>query len=73
MMIKFLDVIDSLVYIKPFENEIIKDYLQKIPGFRETLDLINEIGVVFIGLISFLVIIILLGICKAIVGDSEIV
>lgn len=55
-----LEAVNSIVYFKPFENEMVKEWLKQIPSIDHIIKFVNEIGFLFLCMIGFLALILIL-------------
>lgn len=55
-----LYAVDSTVNFKPFENPIIREQVNKLREYANTIDFINQLGMFFVGLIVSIALIALL-------------
>ena len=68
---QFLKILDSIVYFKPFENQIIKELIQKHQGsFSKMAQFINEFGAIFVAIIFMFALILIIGMILYLTRES---
>lgn len=72
-IVMLAEALNSIVYFKPLENEIIKQELIQISGYDSVGNYINDMGVLFLGIIVSLILILILSAIKVLSKKYEVV
>ena len=70
-LILLSEVLNTIVYFKPFEHDLVKKALNKVYSLKEILDFVNDIGVLLIGTIAAILLIIFRVILNYIVKEHS--